>query len=122
MHDWGAVGLLTAQRMPERIARVVIINAVPFLPGYQWHRTARIWRTRLLGELSIGMTVRFTLRQLTRESNVTPGPLPDEWIEKRWRTSTRAPGARSCACTAARRRRSSRRPAPISASWTYPRS
>ncbi len=81
VHDWGGVGLLTAQRMPERIARVVIINAVPFLPGYRWHRTARIWRTRLLGELSIGMTVRFTLRQLTRESNVTPGPLPDEWIE-----------------------------------------
>ena len=81
MHDWGAVGLLIAQRLPERIARVVIINAVPLLPGYRWHRTARIWRTPLLGEFSMGMTFRFTLRQLTRESNATPGPLPEQWID-----------------------------------------
>jgi len=81
VHDWGAVGLLTAQRMPERIARIVIINAVPLLPGYRWHRTARIWRTPVLGEFSMGMTFRFTLRQLTRESNATPGPLPEQWID-----------------------------------------
>jgi pimeloyl-ACP methyl ester carboxylesterase len=84
VHDWGGVGLLLAQRMPERIARVVIINAVPFLPGYRWHRTARIWRTLLLGEFSMGMTFKFTLRQLTRESNATPGPLPEEWIDSTW--------------------------------------
>ncbi len=84
VHDWGALGLLLAQRMPERIARVAIINAVPFLPGYRWHRTARIWRTWLLGEFSMGMTFKFTLRQLTRESNVTPGPLPQEWIDSTW--------------------------------------
>jgi pimeloyl-ACP methyl ester carboxylesterase len=81
MHDWGAVGLLLAQRLPERVERIVIINAVPLLPGYRWHRTARIWRTPVLGELAMGTTNRFTLRLLTRESNVTPGPLPDEWIE-----------------------------------------
>ena len=84
VHDWGAVGLLTAQRMPERIARLVIVNSVPFLPGYRWHRTARIWRTPLLGEFSMGMTFKFTMRQLTRESNVTPGPLPEEWIADTW--------------------------------------
>jgi pimeloyl-ACP methyl ester carboxylesterase len=81
VHDWGAVGLATAQRMPERIAKLVVINAVPLLPGYRWHRTARVWRTPVLGELSMGMTSRFTLRQLSRESNVTPGPLPDAWID-----------------------------------------
>ena len=62
VHDWGAVGLAFAQRLPERIERLVVINAVPFLPGYRWHRTARIWRTPLLGELSMGTTDRFTLR------------------------------------------------------------
>jgi pimeloyl-ACP methyl ester carboxylesterase len=81
VHDWGAVGLATAQRMPERIAKLVIVNAVPLLPGYRWHRTARIWRTPLLGEFSMGMTFRFSMRQLTRESNVTPGPLPEQWID-----------------------------------------
>jgi pimeloyl-ACP methyl ester carboxylesterase len=82
VHDWGAVALLFAQRLPERVERIVIINAVPLLPGYRWHRTARIWRTLALGELSMGMTNRFTLRLLTREANVTPGPLPDDWIER----------------------------------------
>jgi pimeloyl-ACP methyl ester carboxylesterase len=81
MHDWGAVGLAFAQRLPERVARVVLINAVPLLPGYRWHRTARIWRTPGLGELSMGSTTRMTLRLLTREANVTRGPLPEEWIE-----------------------------------------
>ena len=86
VHDWGAVGLLPAMRMPERFARIVIVNAVPFLPGYRWHRTARIWRTPGLGELSMGTTNRFTLKLLTRESNVTPGPLPEEWIESTLRS------------------------------------
>ena len=59
MHDWGGVGLAFAQRLPERVERLVIINAVPFLPGYRWHRTARIWRTPVLGELAMGPTSRF---------------------------------------------------------------
>lgn len=81
VHDWGAVGLAFAQARPERVERLVVMNAVPFLPGYRWHRTARIWRTPLLGELAMGSTSRFTLRLATRESNVTPGPLPKEWID-----------------------------------------
>lgn len=79
VHDWGGVGLLLAQAAPERIERLVVINSVPFLPGYEWHRIARAWRTRGLGELLMGSVNRFTLRWLTREANVTPGPLPDEW-------------------------------------------
>jgi len=79
VHDWGAVGLAFAQRAPERVERLVIINAVPFLPGYRWHRTARIWRTPGLGELSMGTTGAFTTELLTRESNVAPGPLPPQW-------------------------------------------
>ena len=81
VHDWGAVGLAFAQRHPERVERLVVTNAVPFLPSYSWHRTARIWRTPLLGELAMGATSRLTLRVLTREANVTPGPLPDTWID-----------------------------------------
>jgi pimeloyl-ACP methyl ester carboxylesterase len=56
VHDWGAVGLLFAMRAPERIERLVIIDAVPFLPGYRWHRVARIWRRRGAGELFMGST------------------------------------------------------------------
>jgi pimeloyl-ACP methyl ester carboxylesterase len=81
VHDWGAVGLAFAQRHPERVERLVVTNAVPFLPGYRWHRTARIWRTPVLGELAMGTTTRSVLRLLTRESNATPGPLPEEWLD-----------------------------------------
>jgi pimeloyl-ACP methyl ester carboxylesterase len=80
VHDWGGVGLAFAQRHPERVERLAVVNAVPFLPGYRWHRTARIWRTPLLGELAMGTTNRFTLRLISRESNVTPGPMPEEWL------------------------------------------
>jgi pimeloyl-ACP methyl ester carboxylesterase len=79
VHDWGAVGLAFAQRHPERIERLVVINAMPFLPGYRWHRTARIWRTPLLGELAMGTLNERTLRLLSRESNATPGPMPEQW-------------------------------------------
>jgi pimeloyl-ACP methyl ester carboxylesterase len=80
MHDWGAVGLAFAQRQPERVERLALVNAVPFLPGYRWHRSARMWRTLGLGELAMGATGPFTLRLLSRESNVTPGPMPKEWL------------------------------------------
>jgi pimeloyl-ACP methyl ester carboxylesterase len=81
VHDWGAVGLAFAQRHPERIERLVILNAVPFLAGYHWHRTARMWRTPGLGELVMGTTSRFTLRLLSREGNATPGPMPEQWLD-----------------------------------------
>lgn len=55
VHDWGAVGLLSAMRHPERVDRLVICSAVPFLPGYRWHRLARIWRTRGLGEAFVAL-------------------------------------------------------------------
>jgi pimeloyl-ACP methyl ester carboxylesterase len=79
VHDWGGVGLAFAQRAPERIERLAIVNCVPFLPGYRWHRTARIWRTPLLGELAMGTTNRVTLKFISREANVAPGPMPEEW-------------------------------------------
>ena len=55
-HDWGAVALAWAMREPERVERLVAIDVVPFLPGYRWHRVARLWRTRVAGELAMGAT------------------------------------------------------------------
>jgi pimeloyl-ACP methyl ester carboxylesterase len=81
VHDWGAVGLAFAQARPERIERLVVCNAVPLLTGYEWHRTARIWRTPLLGEIAMGASTRRVLKRSTRAANATPGPLPDAWID-----------------------------------------
>lgn len=61
-HDWGAVALAWAMREPARVQRLVAIDVVPFLPGYRWHRVARMWRTRILGELAMGATNRHALR------------------------------------------------------------
>lgn len=76
MHDWGGVGLAFAQRFPERVERLVAIDVVPFLPDYRWHRTARLWRTPVVGELAMGFTVRRTLRLAMRRS------VPDAWIDE----------------------------------------
>jgi pimeloyl-ACP methyl ester carboxylesterase len=79
LHDWGAVGLAFAQRHPERVERLVAIDVVPFMTGYRWHRTARMWRTPLLGELSMGTINKRVLSFISRESNATPGPMPEAW-------------------------------------------
>jgi pimeloyl-ACP methyl ester carboxylesterase len=73
VHDWGVVGLALAQQMPERIERLVVIDAVPLLPGYEWHRAARLWRTPLVGEMAMGLTFKRTLRK---------GGVPDELVDR----------------------------------------
>ena len=64
VHDWGAAALAFAQRFPERIERLVVVDAVPLLPGYRWHPTARVWRVPLLGEALMGATSSWSLRRL----------------------------------------------------------
>lgn len=82
VHDWGCVGLLWAQRHPERVERLVVVDAIPLLPGYRWHRIARIWRTPIAGELFMGATTRWSLKQATRDASATPGPMPDDWLRE----------------------------------------
>ncbi|WP_354699993.1 Haloalkane dehalogenase [Paraconexibacter sp. AEG42_29] len=81
VHDWGAVGLILAQLDPARVERLVIMNALPLLPGYRWHRVARAWRRPVVGELLMGAINRFTIGVITRESNVKKGKLPQPWID-----------------------------------------
>jgi pimeloyl-ACP methyl ester carboxylesterase len=84
MHGFGGVGLALAQAMPGRVERLVLIDAIPLLPGYRWHRMARIWRTPLLGELAMGMTTRWTAKQLLRRATAGDTPLPDELLDRHW--------------------------------------
>jgi pimeloyl-ACP methyl ester carboxylesterase len=42
---------------------------------------ARLWRTPLLGELAMGSINRRTLRLSSKESNATPGPMPEAWLD-----------------------------------------
>lgn len=84
VHDWGAVGLALAQAVPDRIERLVAIAPVPFLPGYRWHRIARVWRTPLAGEFLMGLAFRWNMRQASKEWLTTPGPAPEEMVNRIW--------------------------------------
>lgn len=85
VHDWGgALGLALAQRMPERIERLVVHSCVPLLDGYRWHWVARIWRTPLLGEAFMATSSKAAYRLMSRQSNVSPGPLPEYFIDRFW--------------------------------------
>jgi len=75
VHDWGAAALAWAQRFPDRVERLVVADAVPLLPGYRWHRTARAWRTRGLGEVVMGLTTRWGVKR----------SLPAELVDPVWR-------------------------------------
>jgi pimeloyl-ACP methyl ester carboxylesterase len=57
-HDFGGpIGLMWAEANPDRLASITLIDT-GVLPGYRWHRLARIWRTPVVGELFQAMTTR----------------------------------------------------------------
>jgi pimeloyl-ACP methyl ester carboxylesterase len=59
------------------VASVTFVNT-GVLVGYRWHRMARIWRTPVLGELSMRLLdPRTTAKVLAREN---PG-LSREWVQ-----------------------------------------
>lgn len=84
VHDWGSLALIDAQRRPELVEKLVVLNAVPLLPGYRWHLIAQIWRRRGLGELSNATATKaltaFTLR-LARGDRT---PMPTEFVDMVW--------------------------------------
>ena len=68
VHDWGAgFGLPWAMRRADRLDRLAIADSLPLLPGFRWHRVARAWRTRGVGEVAVGLTTRFALRRALPE-------------------------------------------------------
>lgn len=51
LHDFGGpIGLVWAAAHVDALASVTLIDT-GVLPGYRWHRLARIWRTPVVGEL-----------------------------------------------------------------------
>ena len=90
-HDWGSLSLITAQTRPERVKRLVVINAVPLLPGYRWHWIARwFWRVRGLGEAFNAAATKPAFRLISRQATARPGPMPAAFVDMVWRA--RPPG------------------------------
>ena len=77
IHDIGSIiGLVHAQREPDGIERLVLMNHAPLLPGYHWHLAARLWRTPKVGEAM--MRLLFTPRivpQLVRSRRDQRAPV-----------------------------------------------
>lgn len=85
VHDWGGMALVTAQELYERVNRMAIVNAVTLLPDYRWHRIARGWRTPILGEMMMGLTTKWVMKQLGKESRPSGEPWPKEMLDANWR-------------------------------------
>jgi pimeloyl-ACP methyl ester carboxylesterase len=80
LHDFGGPwGLVWAARHPEAVASVTLINT-GIMPGYRWHKYARIWRTPILGELFLLSVTRRSLRWLLDREN--PKPMPQSFIDR----------------------------------------
>jgi len=55
VHDLGGPhGCAWLVKHPERVSRIVFTNAA-FSPKFEWHFWARVWRTPLLGELTMAV-------------------------------------------------------------------
>jgi pimeloyl-ACP methyl ester carboxylesterase len=81
MHDWGSVGLELAQRRPGAVKRLVLVDVVPFVPGYRWHPSARIWRTPLAGELFMGASNKFMAKLMLRRLRALPPDAIDAEVD-----------------------------------------
>jgi pimeloyl-ACP methyl ester carboxylesterase len=81
MHDWGAaVGLAWASEQPDRVARLVAINAIPLLAGFSWRGPARLVRTPVVGPLAVGAATRRILRHVSRRASAGSGPMPEPFL------------------------------------------
>jgi pimeloyl-ACP methyl ester carboxylesterase len=85
VHDWGALALIGAQRRPELVEKLVVINAVPLLPGYRWHWVAQVWRRRPWGEIANATTTRWGMERTMRQATGDRSPMPPEFIDMVWR-------------------------------------
>ncbi|HEY5189156.1 MAG TPA: alpha/beta hydrolase [Solirubrobacteraceae bacterium] len=85
-HGWGAaVALAFAQRHPERVRQLVLIDAVPLLEGFAWPSPVRRVLRPGLGELWMGAVTRRSLTRLLRRAAVSPDTWSDERADAIWR-------------------------------------
>jgi pimeloyl-ACP methyl ester carboxylesterase len=79
LHDFGGpIGLVWVAMNPDALASITLIDT-GILPGYKWHRLARIWRTPVLGEVFQATATRGAFRALLNRNE--PRGLPREFVE-----------------------------------------
>ena len=111
VHDWGGLALIGAQRRPELIEKLVIVNAVPLLPGYRWHWIAQIWRRRPVGEIVNRPRPARRWPCCCARRRGDRSPMPPEFVDMIWDRWDEAPGRRPSPSTATPTPTASPRPA-----------
>jgi pimeloyl-ACP methyl ester carboxylesterase len=72
-HGWGAaIGLLFAQRHPERVRRLAIVDALPLFSGFTWPRLVGYLRRPGIGELVMGSITKGILARMLRAGSTSP--------------------------------------------------
>ena len=84
VHDWGSLALIGAQQRPDLVERLVVINAVPLLPGYRWHWVAQLWRRRPLGELLNATATKSSLALMLRQARGDRSAMPPDFVDLIW--------------------------------------
>lgn len=80
IHDFGGpIGLVWAAMHADAVASVTLIDT-GILPGYRWHRLARVWRTPVLGELFQATATRGAFRRLLNRNE--PRGLPRAFVDQ----------------------------------------
>jgi pimeloyl-ACP methyl ester carboxylesterase len=100
VHDWGVLALIGAQRRPQLIEKLVIVNSIPLTHGYRWHWIAQIWRRRPAGEIVNRLTNRSSMALLMRQATGDRGPMPEEFVDMVWGRWDAERGGLPWPCTA----------------------
>ncbi|MBS1883421.1 MAG: alpha/beta fold hydrolase, partial [Actinobacteria bacterium] len=80
LHDFGGpIGLAWLAAHADQLASLTLID-IGILPGYRWHRLARIWRTPVLGELFQATATRRAFRTMIDREE--PRGLPRPFVER----------------------------------------
>jgi pimeloyl-ACP methyl ester carboxylesterase len=80
LHDFGGpIGLVWMGANLDRVASITLID-VGIMPGYQWHRLARLWRTPVLGEIFQASATRSAFRWLLGRNE--PQGLPSDFTNR----------------------------------------
>jgi pimeloyl-ACP methyl ester carboxylesterase len=79
LHDFGGpIGLAWIASHADRVESLTLID-IGILPGFKWHRLARVWRTPVLGEIFQATGTRSAFRWLIGRSE--PQGLPRPFID-----------------------------------------
>jgi pimeloyl-ACP methyl ester carboxylesterase len=80
LHDFGGpIGLAWMAGHLDRVASITLID-IGIMPGYRWHRLARLWRTPVLGEVFQATATRSAFRWLVARGE--PQGLPSDFTNR----------------------------------------